>query len=84
MHHSRFPGGKFENVYGTVVYGIDAKAPDVIDEIVKLLYLDGKPITSELHGSDASGTLDAIENLIREAGFGPQAGLTELERMAAV
>ena len=80
----RISGGKFEVAYGTTVYGNDAKAPEVVERIVALLYLDGKPLTAELDGSDAIGTLYAIESLVREHGFGPQAGLTELERMADV
>jgi len=78
----RIKGGTFASVHGEVVYGIDAQAPEVLEKIIGLLYSDGKPVC--LEGSDAIGTLDAIENIIREAGFGPQAGLSELDRMAAV
>lgn len=74
--------GALEEVLGDTVFGRDIKAPAILEEIVELLYRDGKPLC--LGGSDAIGTLDAIENLIREGGFGPQAGMSELDRVAAV
>ena len=74
--------GAFEEVQGDTVFGQDIEAPAILEKIVELLYRDGKPLC--LEGSDAIGTLDAIENLVREGGFGPQAGLSELDRLADV
>jgi len=90
----RIKGGKFENVYGTTVYGIDALAPEILEGIIKVLYPNGKPLSAseDCNGgqivsaehSACLSTLEELEDLIRNAGFGPQAGMSELDRMAAV
>jgi len=90
----RIKGGKFENVYGTTVYGIDAKAPEILAEIIKVLYPNGKPLSAseDCNGgqivsaehSACLSTLEELEDLIRNGGFGPQAGMSELDRMANV
>lgn len=74
--------GQFAEHSGETVFGPDIKAPDVIEKIVSIIYPDGKLDTD--YGGDMLGALHLIENALREGGFGPQAGMTELERLADV
>jgi hypothetical protein len=70
----------------SVVYGQDSYAPNVVHKLVDVIYPpenDRKPI-SALDGVDHEVVLLQIENIIREGGFGPQAGMNELERLAEV
>jgi len=71
-----------EELGSEVVYGNDVKAPDVVEKIIDVIYPDGRLDTE--YGGDMLGALHLIENIIREAGFGPQAHMTELERLADV
>jgi hypothetical protein len=75
-----------KEVYGEVVFGDDIKAPEILGKIIKVIYpenLDGKPITS-IDTPDYEWVVGMVENIIREGGFGPQAGMTELERLAEI
>jgi hypothetical protein len=89
----RIRGDEFHSVGGTTVYGNDAKAPDVLEEIIKVIYRPAdhalspnQPVTALFDYADPEyeQVVVKIENIIREAGFGPQAGLSELERVAEV
>lgn len=86
--------GKLLILNSEVVYGSDINAPFVVSKIIELVYPGGKPASS-LPDYDAGQIMDsghsaclslieAIESLLREHGFGPQAGMNELERMADV
>lgn len=66
------------------VYGKDANAPEVIRKIVELIYPGGKPIYASPESFSMEEALTNIETIIREAGFGPHAGMSELERLANV
>lgn len=90
----RIEGGKLIEVCSGTVWGKDIEAPEVLQKIIELVYPGGKPASS-LPDYDAGQIMDsghsaclslieAIESLLREHGFGPQAGMNELERMADV
>ena len=66
-----------------MVYGDDAKAPEVLESIINVIYPNGKLIEAEYEGEIVEA-LFSIENAIREAGLGPQAGMNELDRLADV
>jgi hypothetical protein len=74
--------GEFGQADGEIVYDRNTRLEPTIEKIIELMYPGGKPLQAE--GSDAISTLNEIENLLRENGFGPQAGMTELDRMAEV
>lgn len=77
--------GKLEEVGSDTVYGDDANAPELVGKIVEIIYPNGKPIGSpgnELGRGEYELVIDRIENLLREGGFGPQAGMNGLERLA--
>jgi hypothetical protein len=74
--------GEFSEVSGEIIYDHDSKAVPTINKIIELMYPGGKPL--QVEGSDAVSTLYEIENLLRETGYGPQAGMAELDRLAEV
>lgn len=77
--------GKLSEESGDTVYGTDANAPAVLNNLINLLYEDGKPVsTKKLKKSDLVDLLSRMEDVVREAGFGPQAGKDELQRLAEV
>lgn len=77
--------GKFEEMDSAVVYGPDVNAPDTIQKIVELVYPEGRPVTADaLEAFQWEQIVVKIEDLLREAGFGPQAGMNELDRLAQV
>lgn len=80
--------GKFVENGSEVVYGKNVNAPACVEKLVDVIYpehMDGKPVTAFFDSADDYiGVVRLIENIIREAGFGPQAGKTELERLADV
>lgn len=72
---------------GETVYDHDEKAAPTIDKIVALIYPNDEPIGSvgnELGRGEYELVIEQIENLLRETGYGPQAGMNELERLAEV
>jgi hypothetical protein len=86
--------GALEVQDSETIYGQDVHAPAALQKIIDLIYPGGKPVSS-LPDYDSGQIMDkghaaclslleAIENTIREAGFGPQAGMTELDRLADV
>jgi len=86
--------GKLAVLDSETFFGNDTNAPATIGKLVEMLYPDGKP-ASTLPEYDAGHIMDkghsrclslleSIETLLREGGFGPQAGMNELERMADV
>ena len=79
-------GGVLSESSGETVYDHDEKAVPTIEKIVTLVYpdgLEGKPITS-MPDADLEWVVGMIENLLRESGYGPQAGKNELDRLAEV
>lgn len=74
--------GEFVEQEGKTVYGLEARAPEVLDKIIEVIYPDGK--FDPDWGGDMLGALTLIERAIRLNGFGPQAGMTELDRLASV
>jgi len=86
--------GKFDEVQSDVIFGNDINAPEVVEKLIKLIYYTedprrhqpGQPITSFFDFNDPNyeKIVDKIEGILRESGFGPQAGKTELERLADV
>lgn len=79
----RFSNGKVIEEGSDIVYGDDIKSPEAIRAVVDLVYPDGRPASS-LTGVNYEELVQRIENVIRDNGFGPQAGKTELERLADV
>ena len=82
-----FVGGKLEEIQSGRVFGVDMEAPSVIQKIVSLIYpehLDGRPITTHWDYADPEyeALMIKIEELLRGNGFGPQAGKSELDRLA--
>lgn len=76
--------GELSESHGETVYDHDSKAAPLIEKVVALIYpegLKGKPIAS-LDTPDYEWVVSMIENLLRETGYGPQAGMNELERLA--
>jgi hypothetical protein len=71
--------GGLEEVDSDVVFGADIKAPAAIKKIVEVLYPDGKPNNIQ---SSYPQVLDEIETILREAGFGPFAGMSDLDAIA--
>jgi hypothetical protein len=79
--------GELSEHEANTVFDHDENAVPTIAKIVTLIYPDGKPIGSaghELGLGEYELVIEEIENLLRETGYGPQAGKTELERMADV
>ncbi|MGE3483518.1 MAG: hypothetical protein AB7L09_02180 [Nitrospira sp.] len=88
--------GVLEEVVSGLVWGNDLRAPEVIEKVIALIYPSGQRCTldpdlefeSAEDGLDSYGKLEDILNrvadVLREGGFGPEAGKTELERMADV
>jgi len=84
--------GEFREVNAETVYDHDENAVPTIEKLVALIYpaaLGGRPITAvppeeRLPESDDSDALFLIENLLRMNGYGPQAGMSELDRLAEV
>lgn len=77
--------GEFVEIGSETVYGNDAKAPDVVKKIIEMIYPDGKPMSATYTDPNTLvTTIGAIESVLREAGFGPQAGMNELDRLADV
>lgn len=82
-------GGKLVEEDSETVYGQDMHAPAAVQKIIEVIYpehMDGKPVTAFFDYGDLEymEVVQKIENIIREAGFGPQAGKSELERLADV
>jgi hypothetical protein len=85
---------KFEEVGSEVIFGNDVNAPGVVEKIIKSIYHSGdtrqdkpgQPITAFFDSNDPKyeDVVEKIESILRESGFGPQAGKTELERLAEV
>lgn len=78
--------GEFVEIGSETVYGNDVNAPAVLQKIVAVIYdpeNDDLPL-SALQGVDHEAIISQIENIIREGGFGPQAGKSELDRLADV
>lgn len=86
--------GKFVEVDSNVVFGNDIKAPEIVEKLIKLIYYTedprrhqpGQPITAFFDFNDPNyeKVVGEIEGILRASGFGPQAGQTELERLAGV
>jgi hypothetical protein len=77
--------GQLEEVGSETIYGADVNAPAVVEQIVDLIYPDGKPVTAQQLGADNWEQLVVkIETVLRESNFGPQAGQNELDRLAQV
>jgi hypothetical protein len=78
--------GEFSVICGEIVYDHDDKAVPTITKILGLIYRDGKPLSSILNwGSpEFEEVMNKIETLLRETGYGPQAGMSELERLSEV
>lgn len=68
--------GKLTHDSADKVWGGGAAKASAFDEIVSALYPNGK------FRKPIKGTLDRIETIIRKAGFGPLAGLNDLEALA--
>jgi len=85
-------GGEFREVTAELVYDHDGRAEPLIEKLVELMYpehLNGNPITLSPEGfsgkvAEFEAVLWKIENLLRETGYGPQAGKNELDRLAEV
>jgi len=78
--------GEFSEVSGATVYDHDEALGPTVEKIVALVYpadRGGLPFFSN-DRSDYEDVLSKIENLLRETGYGPQAGKNELERLAAI
>lgn len=81
--------GKVVEVGSDTVWGDDIKAPAAIQKIVEIVYHDGKPLSS-LPGDPVTRAaalelaIANIETVLRDNNFGPQAGMSELERLADV
>jgi len=82
--------GKFREINGEMIFDHDEKAVPTIAKIISLVYCEGKPL-STCYPQDEVMRMDAleraiyeIENLLRETGYGPQAGKNELDRLAEV
>lgn len=77
--------GKIVEVGSETMFGLDTEAPGLVNKIIDLVYEGGLPVTSgDLSKAELEDILDKIETIIRETGFGPQAGKSELERLADV
>jgi len=82
-------GGVFRVVNAETVYDHDYKAVPTIEKLVAIIYpehADGKPLSAILDSADPEyeSVVDKIENLLRETGYGPQAGMNGLERLSEV
>lgn len=81
--------GKLIEVGSETVWGNDVQAPAVVQKIVEILYPEGKPL-SAIPGDPVTRAavlelaIANVETVLRDNGFGPQAGMSELERMADV
>lgn len=79
--------GELSEHEATTVFDHDANAVPTIEKIVALIYPNGRPVGSignELGRGEYELVLEEIENLLRETGYGPQAGKDELERLAVI
>lgn len=77
--------GVLSEVQSETVWGADTQAPAVVQKIVETLYPDGKSVVAQsLPAYEWEQLVTKIEAIVRENGFGPQAGMNELERMADV
>lgn len=77
--------GGWTEEYAEPVWGKDADSPGVLHKIIDLLYTDKKPASAQgLSKDEMCELLGRIEDAVREGGFGPQAGMNELERLAEV
>ena len=77
--------GVFSEISAESVYGHDENAVPTIEKLVAIIYPNGKPIGSpgnELGRGEYEQIIEQIENLLRETGYGPQAGMNGLERLA--
>jgi hypothetical protein len=74
--------GEFYEQTGETLYDYDREATPTIEKLVVIIYPNGKPITAT--PCDPAYVLAKVENLLREAGYGPQAGMNELDRLAQV
>jgi hypothetical protein len=78
-------GIQHTSIRNEMVYGEYVEAPAAIDHIAKVVYPDGKPISAqELDRATLESALGEIEEALRARGFGPQAGMSELERLADI
>lgn len=91
-------GGELSESSGEMIFDHDSKAVPLIEELVALVYpehLKGLPFAADPDHRDScdcqsysqtaySDLVDRIENLLRVTGYGPQAGKTELDRLAEV
>lgn len=83
----RIKGGAFFEEGSDTIYGSDVNAPAALKEVVGLVYpphLDGLPVTASYDTADPEYEIVVrkIEELLRIKGFGPQAGMSDLERLA--
>jgi len=84
--------GEFGTVDGQITFSHDENAVPTINALIELMYpehLKGNPITLSPEGfsgkvAEFEEVLWKIENLLREGGYGPQAGKNELDRLAEI
>jgi len=81
--------GALSEDFGETLYGQDVEAVTLAQKIIDIVYpphLGGRPVTAVYDVADGEyeAIVEKIENTIRESGFGPQAGKTELDRLAEV
>ena len=79
-------GGEFSESHGEIVYDHDSKATPTIEKIIEMIYPhDGKPLSATCDDPNMFNlVINNIENLLRETGYGPQAGKNELDRLSEV
>lgn len=81
----RIKNGKFLEEPAETVYGDDVRAPDVLQLVIDELYPGGTSVVkNSMPAYDWEQLVNRIETIVRENGFGPDAGKSELERMAEV
>jgi hypothetical protein len=72
-----FIGGKRQEDYASKVWGEDKKKVGAFDEVLEILYPNGKVRTKF-----PKDTLDKLATSIRKSGFGPFGKLSDLEALA--
>lgn len=77
-------GGQCVEVESSRVWGNEAQAPATINKLIEVIYPGGVPIATCTDHRKVMAAMTEVETILREAGFGPQAGMDELQRLAAI